>query len=200
MGYKIYDIKMLATEDGTSIVRRNEDGLLNYLHHWEGPSLLDNWTNQHLYVTEVVDKIKAGDLIIAGGKLIEVDCDNDSGIFSFNKIIATTDMEAMYRVKGGRSGHHLANIQESFLKEFCDNPTYVVEVEWVYEECPLAGCKVDRLRLSDNQIFIKSIKPVVEEKYTIKEIRKIVKYVERKSPFPFPIESWDIENWIKENL
>lgn len=156
---------------------------------------------QHLYLT-INEDVKDGEwCIIDGNDVVKWKYQKYRHYhdLTYEKIIATTDKSL------NEGTANIPQLSQVFIEDYCKKGSVdevLVEVEpvefgringeiiydWEY---------VLKINSKDNTVITEFLES--ERKFSLEEIRKIVKYVNNNN-FSFPIENWDIKKWIKENL
>ena len=211
MKHKI-QVVMLPTEDKTHLFISHSQGLPAYNErHWVMS------TGQHLYITvsQDVEPIKEGDYLIHNNVVVK--CLKEEKWLGERKIIATTDSKLLKEHDDSvpiprMKSTSIAEISQSFLKEYVKNPTGEWEIE-CGEYCTYCGDEYcDNLRCRgykdefgyDTDLegnFI--ITPVDEKMYSKKELILISEYVRvghQSTPKVKTLTLIDEYLRIKENL
>ena len=209
------ELVVLPTRDGSVICGTTQ------LEYRGIDTQIDSLQNQHLYATisQDVESIKEGDWYydVVLNKVFQLKeiCPHDICDYMSNqynkfrtdsnnarKIITTDDTNINIEI-GTVSGttyiEHLPQLQQSFLKEFCDNPDgeFEVEYETVTHNKGANGFSpmftTNELKLNqDNTVNITLVK---EKMYSLSDLERLGDYAYMNAK-----STWDWKKFIKENL
>tara|TARA_R110000823_G_scaffold214021_1_gene343875 strand:- start:69399 stop:70007 length:609 start_codon:yes stop_codon:yes gene_type:complete len=195
-------VVMLPTE-GKSGLQLAPDGSLRFTAN-------NTWESQHIYVTvsQDVGPIKFGDWVYSVRGFIGIFGEfEDSYEDECKKIIATTDPKLFGKYNENikstiySENYRMPQLQQSFLKEFVDNPDEEWEVEYEiighYNNDKSRNWE-SRLKLNpDNTVNITSVE---ERMYSGKKVKVLINKTIDKWRYEKDTGTTIRNNWIKDNL
>jgi hypothetical protein len=217
---------MLPTDKASYIgvcIKEISDVKIGELRIFSSPMFmsLEYWQPQHLYITvsQDVESIKEGDWYIDDCNTLRQSITNDKDYWEvrqdYRKIIATNDNLINIPVYPPKGSYYIGKLQQSFIKEYVDNPDAEYEVEYEYdcERHPeLEGTPIIEewswVKVNpDNTVNITSVE---KKMYSGEEVEILLKNISMESYIhglkigsgqeAINRGSWNSIDWIKENL